>query len=182
MALGTVANVSVGKPNASGAVFVAPLTVAVPVDGKAPLAEGFKNLGYVSEDGLTNTVESDSEDIKAWGGDTVLSVQTSRKETFVFTFIESLNEDVLKQVFGEANVVSGTVKHNNVPRGRWGYVFEILLTGGKIKRIVVPQAEITNVGDTVYKDGEAIGYEVTLTAFPDKDGNTAYEYIVAVGA
>ena len=29
------------------------------------------------------------------------------------------------------------------------------------------------------QDGEAIGYEVTLTAYPDGDGNTAYEHVTA---
>ena len=60
------------------------------------------------------------------------------------------------------------------------YVFEILLTGDRVKRIVVPNAKITEVGDVSYVDGEPIGYEVTLSAFPDADGNTATEYIAAL--
>lgn len=174
------ANVSVGKPMVIGGVYAAPAGTAAPVDATTELDTAFVNLGYVSDDGVTNTVEADTEEIKAWGGDTVLTVQTSRTETFTFTFIESLNENVLKQVYGEKNVANGTVKHNSLPRGRHVYVFEILLTGDKVKRIVVPNSEITEVGDIVYTDGEAIGYETTLSAFPDSTGNTAYEYIAAI--
>lgn len=173
-------NVSVGKPMAIGGVFVAPAGTTLPTDAKTKLAEAFVNLGYINEDGITNSVETDSESIKAWGGDTVLTVQTSREETFTFTLIESLNEYVLKQVYGAKNVEAGTVKHNGLSRGRHVYVFEILLTGNKVKRIVVPNSEITEVGETVYKDGEPIGYEVTLSAFPDEAGNTAYEYVALI--
>ena len=39
------------------------------------------------------------------------------------------------------------------------------------------ERSITEVGDIVYKDDDAIGYETTLSAVPDADGQTHYEYI-----
>lgn len=176
------ANVSVGKPSASGGVWVAPYGTALPTDATTALAEDFKALGYISEDGLVNTVETDTEDIKAWGGDTVLKPQTSWTETYVFKPIET-NEDVLKLVYGSANVtvteLSGDIKvlHNSKSRGKNVIVFEILLSGDKVKRIVCPNAEVTEVGEISYVDGEAVGYEITVTALPDGEGNASYEYI-----
>jgi hypothetical protein len=180
MANNNAANVSVGKPVAGGAIFVAPKGTALPDDAVTPLNAAFKNVGYASEDGLTNPVETDQESVKAWGGDEVLTTQTSRTESFTFTAIET-NEVSLKEVFGETNVtVDGdgiTVLHNSKERIERIYVFEIAMTGGRIKRILVPAAKVSEVGEITYKDGEPIGYPITLSALPDADGNTAYEFL-----
>lgn len=108
-------------------------------------------------------------------------MRTSRSETFTFTFIET-TPAVLEEVYGPENVTVEAngdiaVLHNARELPRRMYVFEILLSGNRVKRIVVPNALVTEVGDVTYVDGEAIGYEVTLSAFPDDEGNTAYEYI-----
>ncbi|MGO1319930.1 MAG: phage tail protein [Galactobacter sp.] len=178
------ANVSVGKPTAAGGIFAGDPTDTPPNDCRTPLPPSLAGLGYVSEDGLVNTIESDGESITAWGGDTVLTVTTSREETFVFTFIET-NEDVLREVYGKDNVTVAlngdiAVLHNGKALPSRLYVFEILMTGNKVKRIVVPNAKVNEIGDVSYVDGEPIGYEVTLGAFPDANGNTAYEYIAEI--
>lgn len=179
------ANVSTGKPKAAGAIFTAPYETETPTDATTALVAAFLGLGYVSEDGLVNAIETDTESIPAWGGDTVLMVNTSREETFTFTFIET-NENVLSEVYGEDNVTVGlddeiTVVHSNIDRVPRRYVFEIALTNKRVKRIVVPRAQITEVGEVTYADGEAIGYEVTIAALPDgPQGITATEYIASV--
>jgi hypothetical protein len=98
--------------------------------------------------------------------------------------IETLSLAVLKEVYGQANVteVTGklTIIHNNVELPIREYIFEILVTGNKVKRIVVPAGKITEVGDVVYVDGDPVGYEVTLACSPDSSGNTAYEYVAAI--
>lgn len=185
----TVENVSFGKPKVSGAIYRGLLGegMTLPTDATTDLDSDFKCLGYVSEDGLTNSTENSDDGIKAWGGDTVLITDDARKDTFKFKLIEILNEDVLKAVYVDDNVTvaaattttpkSITIQANNKEQPECCWVVEMLLRDGNPKRIVIPKGKITEIGDIVYKDDEAVGYDLTISADADSNGNTHYEYM-----
>lgn len=181
-----VKNVSYAKPKVGGAVSVGAVGATLPKDAKTALDRGLKSLGYISEDGLVNTNSPDSDKIKAWGGDTVLVVSAEKPDTFEFKLIEMVNVDVLKTVYGEGNVTgdlaSGiTVKANAEPAEPHAYVIDMVLKGGILKRVVIPNAVMSELGDIEYTDEDAVGFELTLEALPDADGNTHYEYILQKG-
>lgn len=185
MATNNAANVSVGKPKVGGAIFVAPTGTTIPADATTALATEFVNIGYASEDGVVNTSTTSNESIKAWGGDEVLNIRTSREEKWTFTAIET-NSASLTLVYGEDNVTVAidtgdiAVLHNNTELPNQVLVFEILMTGNLVKRVVIPSGKVSEVGDVSYVDNQAIGYPITIAALPDENGNTAYEYIAAV--
>ena len=104
--------------------------------------------------------------------------------SFQFTLIEALNVNALKLVYGDSNVTGDltngiSIKSAAEDLDYHSFVIEMVLNGA-IKRIVIPSAKVTEVGDITYADGEAIGYDTTLSAVPDAAGGTHYEYIKAV--
>lgn len=176
-------NVTSAKPKAGGAIYTAPLGTTLPADAVSELDKAFKGLGYVSEDGVTNEDTRSSENIKAWGGDIVGAVQTEKEDTFTYKLIESLNVEVLKEVYGAKNVTGDLgagihIKSNSKELEAHVIVVDMILNGGILKRIVLPNAKVDEVGEIVYVDGEVVGYETTLKCFPDENGDTHHEYIV----
>ena len=184
--MANASNVTTGKPKKGGAIFRAPLGSTLPTDATTALDEAFVCLGYCGEDGLTNSNSPESDSIKAWGGDTVLTYQSAKADTFSFVLVEALSVDVLKTVYGDENVTGTladgiTVKANSDEQQAAAWVIEMVMRNGAHKRIVIPSAAVTEVGDIAYTDDDAVGYETTITATPDADGNTQYEYIKAKG-
>ena len=188
--MGNIAtNASTGKPNTSGAIFRAVRTssLVIPTTASATLSADYKCLGYVSEDGLKNNIEKEFEDIKAWGGDTVYTVESKQDDKFQFTLLEVLNEDVLKAVFVDSNVTvtaatssapkSVTVNVNSTQTPECVWVIDMVMRGNNPKRIVIPYGKVVTIGEITYKDDEAVGYDITLAATPDTNGNTHYEYM-----
>lgn len=163
---------------ATGGVLGAPLGSTLPTDATTAVDAAFVSHGYVSEDGLTMAVSRSTEKIRAWGGDTVRVVQTEHDVTFTLTLLET-SEASAKAVFGDDNVtVTGgkidiVVKSDALPEKAW--VFD-MKDGDKKGRVVVPNGQITETGDTQFVHSDATGWEVTLEATPDESGNKAYIY------
>lgn len=178
-----VANVSTGKPKAAGAIFRAPLGTTLPVDATTALTNEYIELGYVSDDGVTNNNAPDSDTIKAWGGQPVLVVVNEKVDEFSLSLLETMNTEVLKTVYGNENVTVAqtggmiTVHATADQLEDAVYVIDMRLKGGAMKRIVIPNGSLSDLGEITYKDDEPIAYEVTLQALPDTSGVQHYEYI-----
>lgn len=175
--------VSTGKPKTAGAVYRAPAGTTAPTDASTELAAAFKELGFVSDDGVSNSNSGDSTDVYAWGGTPVLTTQAEKTDEWKLTLIESLNTEVLKTVYGDGNVTVDTtgkkitVKAGAAQLASSVYVIDMLLKGGALKRVVIPVGSLSDVGEIVYKDDEPIGYEITIKGADDGTGYTHFEYI-----
>lgn len=181
-------NVSVGKPKTGGAAFIAAAGTTPPASAVSVLSSAFKDLGYISDEGVKNNGERSVNKIKAWGGDIVQTVQTEKTDSFTMTFIEALNDNVMKMVYGKNNVsgdlASGlTVLVNSTELDEWVLVIDMVLAGGTVlKRLVIPKAKVDSISEITYEDEDVIGYQCEITALPDTAGNTHYEYFKSSGA
>lgn len=178
----TAANVTVGV---TGRVYYAPAGTAVPTSVNGALNAAFKDVGYVTEDGVTTSVSTDTNEIKAWqNGDTVRRVQTAHDYTVSFAMLET-NENTLGLFYG--NYVAGGAGANGVVSitgaqpFRGAFVIDVV-DGLDLIRIVVPDGQITEPGDVSYVNGDAVTYPVTLTAYPNAAGTKATLYFESDGA
>lgn len=173
--------VTTGKPKVSGAVYTAPLGTLLPTDATTALSGAYVGLGYVSEDGLENSTDMSISTIKEWGGLIVYNSLDELTDQFKLTLIEAENVDVLKTVYGDSHVTvaqDGTI-HVEVtaddPQERV-YVFELALRNGLAKRIVVADGAITARDSITYTASDAVGYAITISAYPNANGKTHDEY------
>lgn len=176
--------VTAGKPATGGSVFRAPVGTSLPTSTSATLAAAFKDQGYISDEGLKNNNSPSSDKIKAWGGAAVLTLQTEKLDEWSFTLLNAKDINVLKTVYGESGV-SGSLSAgivvsaspDELPASSW--VFDMVLRGNALKRVVLPTATITEISEITYSDTAAIGYGIKLSAAPDSNGKTHYEYIIS---
>lgn len=172
-------NVSSAKGVKGGYIFRAPAGTDLPTDIKTPLDPAFKVLGFISEDGYVESLETDSEDIVDMNGDLMDSPQTSRVESAQFTLAE-IKAETLKVQYGEENVTDAngiiTVKHNGDSVTTSAYVLELLLKNGRRWRKVVPKGQSSELDDLTIAVGELCARALTMKYLTDEQGNTCYDY------
>lgn len=163
--MGDAANVRVG---ADGQAYYAPTGTDLPTEWDDTLNGAFIDLGYCTEDGLTEKHTVSTQKIKNWKGATVREQVTEESYTFDIGFLED-NDDVLTVFYGGAP--KDGVAGGQGTRGSW--VFDVV-DGDEVLRFVVPDGQVTAWSDVPHKNSEAVKYGVTITAYPDEDGNFFY--------
>jgi hypothetical protein len=174
--------VTFGKPNnVSGCLYSAPLGTDLPESANDTVDTAFVQLGYLSDAGITDPQSTDDPtSIKAFGGDTVLTVPGEYNKSYEFEFIETLNENVNKEIYGDENVIETEagykVIEKNVVLPEKSYVIDFVLKNGKLRRVVVPKATIIRTGDIEYTDDDALKYPATITCIANADGEYAHNF------
>lgn len=154
----------------TGEVSVAPTATAAPIDTTTALNVAFVGLGYVGEDGITESHDRSTDDIKAWQNSaTVRTVVTDSSLKYSFTLIETTKAVVETALGVTVTQTAPNGAYVIVPSstgGQKSFVIDIV-DGANVKRIYIPNGEVTELGDTTYSSGEAIGFEVTITTYPN---------------
>lgn len=156
----TADNVVVGI---TGKVYVGPTTATAPTASDATLT-GFTELGYVSADGVSFTIDKTTNQIRAWqNADLVREIVTEATATYQFMLMET-TEDTIETYFG-STITGGKVQLNpSATGGRKSFVIDVV-DGAKVIRHYIPSGEVLSVEAQTIANGEAVMYGVTVTAY-----------------
>lgn len=182
-------DVRIGAPEqgVTGAIKHAPLGTAIPTladikKAGVTLNQAFAGNEYVSEDGLTLAPSMSTTEIKDWSGATVRKVLESFDGTLSWTMI-STNQGALSIAFGSNHVTAnaaGTDHGAQVQAALGAYLPEeqawvFLMKDGDARIVIaVPDGQITEVGEVTFASNAAVGWNVTLSCYPDTNGNSIY--------
>ena len=164
-----------------GVVAYAPTSAPAPTDAESSLDTAWRDVGYISEDGIVEARERSTENIIAWQrADVVRTVVTEASITVQFVMIET-NPNSIELFYGAPiNTVDGSVEINPANSGGRRSVVIDYVDGDKKVRMYLPSAEVTEIGETTVASGQAVGYDVTLTGYPGPDGYSAKKWFSAL--
>lgn len=154
----------------------------LPANSVDPLAGAYRSVGYISEDGITESYDEDTETIQAWQfGTIVRRIASSSEAQFEFTMIETTKNSL--ETYYKNSTITGTPGAYAMkvrPPGSDIKIYTFLVVDGdKTERIVLPSAEVTERGEVVRVSTDAVGYPVTVTAYPITDPDDSTKQIVA---
>lgn len=172
-------NATLARLGVTGMVMTSPLGTVTPTDLSA-WGTGWDDCGYISDDGLTESVNEDQEEFTPWQSASPIRIETTKAtKTFAFTCWETnwTTVSLYYRVEADDVTVSGTAPNELVSFNEEGrpkrqlrqFGFDVI-DGNYHRRAICPLAEVTERGDVVYKSNELVGYELTVTAYPGSDG------------
>lgn len=170
----TAAEVNVGV---DGVVWTAPVGSTAPTTASSSLNTPWADLGFVSEDGVTETIDATTDKIRAWQKAAV--VRTVVSEGTVSWKLVLLQTNAATVALYHGGTVAGDgsiVLDPTKARPYFAFTLDVI-DGNQRIRCYAPQAQVSEVGDLVYQNGEAIGYEITIEAtYNDTLGGSAQKW------
>ena len=184
-----VSDVRVGAPEqkTTGAIKHAPVGTTLPTlasikNTGVTLDEAFTGDEYVSDSGLALSPSMSTTNIKDWSGTVVRKLLEEFDGTLSWTMI-STNAGSLGVAFGSENIQTeaATIEHGNQVSAALGahlpeeqsWVF-LMKDGDARVVVVVPDGQITELGEVTFASNAAVGWNVTLSCYPDANGNSIY--------
>ena len=179
MATMNAEQVTVGSAAATGAIYVAPTTTALPTDATTALSS-YTLLGFTSDAGVQISESGSTQSIYAWEGRTkVYETRTEYTEQISFTPIQC-NADVAKLIWGDDMVTvdgSGniTAKHHGKTMAPVHIVIETTPRTGIVKRFC-QKSQLTERGEQTMDGTQVDGRQLTFSNLADANGVTCFEY------
>lgn len=163
--------------DATALLWMAPTGSTAPTDTGTALAAAWKNMGGITEDGVTIKQNMSTKDIKIYGSvATQRKLITGRDYTIDVTFAEA-NARTQEVYFQQAlnsispGVGTGAFSLTVGSQGRQLYAAVIdMVDGDNHLRFYMPQVEVTDMKDLKIANSDQVSFGVTMTAYPNTSG------------
>ena len=177
--------VNLGVGAATGMFFHAPKGTALPTYPTETLAEAWKEVGFISEDGITWHHGRSATPLKDWSNSIRRMLQEDSTGTVAGTVI-STTKEVLQTLFGSANVTETAASSSHgkleavevkegVISGEEAFLF-LMKDGDDSFLLGTTSGYITNLDDVTFAPGSPISWGATVSAdawtFLKDDGQT----------
>ena len=155
------------KVAVTGAVYVAPTGSTAPVDAATMPDAAFVSVGYISEDGVKEANDTETEEIKAWQNSDIVRKTITKSETsYQFTMIET-NSESLSLFYGKAVAPAATTHViGGALTGQVSVIIDVI-DGTQTIRRYIPSCEVTERGEVTLAASDALAYDTTVTCYPD---------------
>jgi hypothetical protein len=161
----TASNVRTGV---SGEVLVAPTTATFPTTAAAATT-GFTGLGYLGPDGVGVENERSTTNLVAWQNNAVVrTVTTDAGRTYTFTLWET-TKATIEFAYGTTVTQTATEGSYTITPGATGgrRKFIVDVIDGAFAHREMFEGELSALSEAGWRNGEAVGFECTVTAYGD---------------
>lgn len=161
-----MANGDAVRVGVTGRVYLAPEGTALPTDVSTPLNAAFADVGLISEDALTESLEISTEKLRAWQRPVgVRTLTTEVNWSFQFQMMETSPLNLELYYGGADSTVSTNVATTTIKAWPVGVkkacVIE-LEDGDVITRFSIPLVEVGERGEVNHVNTDGTMYDVTL--------------------
>lgn len=162
----------------TGALWVADLATEFPTEMEE-WTTGFVDLGYISDEGISENREADTNSFTPWQTNAPIRVETTSETITWETVLWTTSFDTVSVYFKvrAEDMTVGTqnpdmvsfVDGDKKPRDLRAWGIDVM-DGAYHRRVEIPNGEVTQRGGLTYRKDQLIGYPITLTAFPGPEG------------
>lgn len=161
--------------------------VTLPTTAAMALDAGFHSLGIVHENGLTQSVAVNTQDIPAYGSfspvrtlitEEIRTFKITGRETNLATLAIKSRQKLSAVTASGAGLVS--ITEGAARDVLYSAVFHAV-DGVNVVRKVVPSIRVTGIDDEAISKAANMEYGFQMTAYPDSTGVSVYSYYILAG-
>ncbi len=178
-----LAGVSATGADGTGLVWMAPSGSTAPTDASTSLAAAWKNMGGITEAGISIKQSTSTTKKKFYGSAAVQRTLVTDQETTIDVAFGEVNARVMEVFWRKAlNSITPAVTTGAWATTAGAYTRQLyalvadIVDGNNRLRFYFPSVEVTNQGDIKVSNSETIEWGVTFSAYPDTNGNYVYPF------